>query len=111
MDRYSFQAFLDFANNELHRRKKRQVVICDNASWHKVASLHWGKLEVVYLPPYSPDLNPIEKLWLRLKCDYFQDFIAKTHDKLLHQLEYALCHLMAKPKSIASICSVQNPSL
>ncbi len=63
MDRDAFQVFLDFANRELAGREKRQVLICDNASWHKVMSLNWGKFEVVYLPPYSPDFNPIERLW------------------------------------------------
>jgi len=48
-----------------------QVVIMDNASFHKsfrVAELIEGaSCRLVYLPPYSPDLNPIEKYWAWLK--------------------------------------------
>lgn len=106
MDRDSFQAFLDFANEQLVEKKKRQIVICDNASWHHAGTLNWGKLEFVFLPPYSPDFNPIERLWLRLKCDYFQDFIAKELDQLLQQLELALQNLMADPRAVSSICAV-----
>lgn len=47
------------------------VLVLDNLSVHKVAALrplaeqHGARL--LYLPPYSPDLNPIEKAWSKLK--------------------------------------------
>ena len=37
----------------------RLVLVLDNASWYKVKSLNWHHIEPMYLPPYSPDLNPI----------------------------------------------------
>ena len=51
--------------------KPGQVVIMDNLSSHKVAGVR-ERIEacgasVLYLPPYSPDLNPIEKAWSKLK--------------------------------------------
>ena len=61
---------------------KRRVLIVDNASWHKAQRLNWHHFEVHYLPGYSPDFNPIERLWLRLKADFFSDFIAKSPDEL-----------------------------
>jgi transposase len=43
----------------------------DNLSAHKAPAVHeWiekAGAEVIYLPPYSPDLNPIEKAWAKLK--------------------------------------------
>ncbi|MBW4049648.1 MAG: IS630 family transposase [Proteobacteria bacterium] len=47
------------------------VVVMDNLSSHKVAGVR-ERIEavgasVLYLPPYSPDLNPIEKAWSKLK--------------------------------------------
>jgi len=108
MDRVAFQIFLDFANQQIHERSRRQVVICDNASWHRVKSLNWGGLEVVFLPPYSPDFNPIERLWLRLKSDYFFDFIAKSHDVLIERLDFALRELMTQNRRVASICAVSS---
>jgi transposase len=48
-----------------------QVVIFDNATYHKstqITTLIESKgCKVLYLPPYSPDLNKIEKYWANLK--------------------------------------------
>jgi transposase len=47
------------------------VVIMDNLSSHKVSGvrecIESAGAELLYLPPYSPDLNPIEKAWAKLK--------------------------------------------
>jgi transposase len=48
------------------------IVILDNLSSHKVAgveeAIHATGATVLYLPPYSPDLNPIEKFFSKLKA-------------------------------------------
>jgi len=52
--------------------KPGEWVIVDNASFHhggRIAQLvEAAGAQVVYLPPYSPDLNRIEKCWAWLKC-------------------------------------------
>ena len=78
-----FQYSLDhFAQEIPAADSKRRLLIVDNASWHKSQRLNWHHFEVHYLPGYSPDFNPIERLWLRLKADFFSDFIAKSPDEL-----------------------------
>ncbi len=48
-----------------------QVVILDNASFHKSERtrvvIEQAGCQLLFLPPYSPDLNPIEKFWARFK--------------------------------------------
>lgn len=48
-----------------------QVVVMDNASFHKSAAIaemiEAAGCKLLFLPPYSPDLNKIEKFWARLK--------------------------------------------
>jgi transposase len=68
-DRDIFLAYLDHVLcPKLH---PGDVVVMDNLSAHKVRGVR-ERMEsrgaaVLYLPPYSPDLNPIEKAWSKLK--------------------------------------------
>ena len=59
--------------------KKETVVVLDNASMHtnnkfKAKSDEWEKqgLTLFYLPPYSPQLNPIEMLWKHMKYHWIE---------------------------------------
>jgi transposase len=68
----NFVCFLEYLL--LQRVPDRPVVlVLDNASYHHAAdvqaclSLFQERVMVVWLPPYSPDLNPIERFWLFLK--------------------------------------------
>ena len=48
-----------------------QVVVMDNLSAHKVEGVRQrieaARAELLYLPPYSPDFNPSEKAWSKIK--------------------------------------------
>ncbi len=61
-----FQVFLDeFAR---HYSNSFNVVILDNGAFHKAKSLVIpSNLLLLFLPPYSPELNPIERLWQDIK--------------------------------------------
>jgi transposase len=69
------------------------LVICDNLASHKVAGVAQA-LEAVgakihYLPPYSPDLNPIEMAFAKLKS-HLRHAKARTFPKLLRSVAKAL---------------------
>ena len=57
---------------ELRRAKPDAVIVMDNLSAHKTAAvralLDASGFTSRYLPPYSPDLNPIELAWAKLKA-------------------------------------------
>ena len=102
-----FQALIDTLQDEAApTRAKRRILIMDNASWHKTKRLNWHSIEPAYLPPYSPDFNPIERLWLRLKADFFSDFIAKTPDQLVDRICKGINDLMNTPSSLKSTCAI-----
>lgn len=66
-------AFLEYIQNDLAPTLKQgDIVIMDNLRVHKVAGVREAIEEkgalVLYLPPYSPDLNPIEMLWSKIKA-------------------------------------------
>ena len=101
-----FQHFLDeLAVSVVDDPAKRRILILDNASWHKSKRLNWHHFEPMFLPAYSPDLNPIERLWLRMKCDWFSDYIAKSRDELIEHLCCALTAFMGDPGTVASQCA------
>lgn len=99
-----FQVFLEQANKDLKLERPKNIIICDNATWHKAKSLNWGRFEVLFLPPYSPDLNPIERLWRIMKAEWFTDFIAKTRPQLIERLDAALCWLVDRQVSNKITC-------
>ena len=53
-------------------------------------------------------LTPIERLWLRLKADYFTDFIARTPEQLAERLLTALKAFIDDPKTVASQCATRK---
>ena len=69
------------------------IVVMDNLSCHKDA--HAGELiqqagaHVWYLPAYSPDLNPIEKMWSKIKA-FLRMTAARTQDTLYQAIADAL---------------------
>ena len=73
--------------------KPNQTLIMDNLSSHKTAKtkelLEKNKIDIVYLPPYSPEMNPIEMAWSKLKS-YLKKRKAKTEDLLFKAVRAGL---------------------
>ena len=69
------------------------VVVMDNLSSHKVQGVYErirkAGAELLYLPPYSPDLNPIEKAWSKLK-QMLRTAKARSSEELYHTIRNAL---------------------
>jgi len=69
------------------------VVVMDNLSAHKAEgvreSIEAVGATVLYLPPYSPDLNPIEKAWAKLK-----QLLRSTKARTTEALEQAIAQLL-----------------
>ena len=104
-----FQVFLDnLAQDSPKIEGVRQLLVLDNASWHKAKRLNWYHIEPIYLPPYSPDFNPIERFWLRLKADYFSDFFTRKADELENRIIEALRAFFKDPDTVASQCRISE---
>lgn len=71
-----------------------QVVVMDNLSSHKVRGvrelLQTRGVELLYLPPYSPDLNPIEKAWAK-----FKQLLRSAKTRTREALEQAITNLLS----------------
>ena len=68
------------------------VLIMDNMKSHYAKAvknlLDSSGVRYIYLPPYSPDLNPIEKLWSKVKA-FLRKFKARTLDALPNAIQNA----------------------
>lgn len=69
VDKLTFREFME--EILLPQVKEGEIVIMDNARIHKNSfdekKFKEKGVEIKYLPPYSPDLNPIEKMWSKIK--------------------------------------------
>ena len=69
------------------------IVVMDNLPAHKVSGIkeliEASRAKLIYLPPYSPDLNPIEKCWSKIKT-YLRRAKARTRAELEKALREAL---------------------
>lgn len=63
---------------------KPLILVVDGAGWHKSSTLLVPKnIRLVFLPPYSPELNPVEKLWEYIKNNTIKNKIYEC----IHELE------------------------
>jgi len=90
-DREVFLAYLDQVL--CPKLRAGHVVVMDNLSSHRVAGVR-ERIEtcgasLIYLPPYSPDLNPIEKAWSKIKQG-IRSVEARTVQALDHAIETLL---------------------
>jgi len=71
------------------------LLICDNAAWHKSAGLHIpNNIEIMHIPPYTPEMNPIEQIWDELREKYFANQIFDSLEKVVDRLCDAVCSLL-----------------
>lgn len=97
----TFQIFLD--QFSLQKPDELKVIVLDNGAFHKAKALIIpGNIILIFLPPYSPELNPAEKIWAKFKRD-FSNKLFKTLD----ELDQYICQIVKtlSTKEVISICS------
>jgi putative transposase len=81
------------------------VIVLDGAGWHQTG----GRLVVpenlapLHLPPYSPELNPVENVWQYLRQNFLSNRVFASYEAILDACCDAWNALMAFPDRIRSI--------
>jgi transposase len=93
-------AFVVWAENVLAPTLTREdIVVMDNLSVHKNlsarAAIAAAGAKVWDLPPYSPDYNPIEKMWSKIKA-YLRKIEARTPDALCQAIGDAMASVSSQ---------------
>lgn len=91
---------------------KKIVLMLDNATSHKSHKVkkfikeQKGRIELLYLPPYSPDLNPIERIWKNLRYNVTHNVYFENIKKLESAVtEYLIEHSLPNKKLISLCCN------
>ena len=80
------------------------VLIMDQAGWHKSRALLLPEnISVLLLPPYSPELNPVERLWAYLRGHYLSNRVFEDYKHLLDAGAQAWQRLT--PERLRSVCA------
>jgi hypothetical protein len=80
------------------------VVILDQTGWHGAKALRVpGNISLLPLPPYRPELNPVENLWQFLKHNFLNARVFETYDAIVAACCDAWNRLRAIPGQIQSI--------
>jgi transposase len=111
-DGMTFWTFLQRLHLASVEQGRRVIVITDNAKYHH-AKLHqeWRQQQAPdfmldYLPPYSPELNPIERVWKRTRRNCVHNvYFAKLH-LLVEKVEEQFLRWSEPNAELARLCAI-----
>ena len=110
--RLNSAAYIAFLTRVLEQTTQPIILIQDGAKYHTSAETkaffaqQTARLEVCQLPTYSPDYNPIEKLWKKIKQQETHLHYFPTFEALTEKVEQALLTFANIPEEILALCSL-----
>ena len=110
--RFTSASYTAFLARVLAQTSGHVMLIQDGARYHTSAETkrffaqHAERLTVYQLPSYSPDYNPIEKLWKKLKQQETHLHYFPTFGALSAKVEQALLKFENAPQEILALCSL-----
>jgi transposase len=110
--RLNSTAYIAFLTRVLEQTTQPIILIQDGAKYHTSAETkaffaqQTARLQVVQLPTYSPDYNPIEKLWKKIKQQETHLHYFPTFEALTVKVEQALLTFTNAPEEILALCSL-----
>ena len=98
-----FQAFLDVLSRKFARQDI--LLVLDGAPNHRCGDLALpDDVSLLFLPPYSPELNPKENLWDEIRED-LKSYALISIDAVRTKLKHAILYIERNPKLVQSITS------
>jgi hypothetical protein len=101
-DTEAMQIFLgEFAD---YYKDYRVVLILDRAAWHRSPQFaQFENLRILYQPPYSPEVNPVEHLWEHIREKYLRNFAWNSLEELESELVRILQQLTKSTETLQSL--------
>ena len=98
----SMNIFLSEFSNKY--KDYRIILSMDRAGWHKSKELLKPEnIRFLFIPPYSPELNPVEHIWDYIREKFFNNHVFKKLDYIVDDLCIALNHLNSVKDEMKSL--------
>jgi len=95
---------LFLAHTAAQFRNEHCLMLLDGAGWHTALALRVPPtIHLLSLPPYSPELNPVEHLWEHLRENYIGNRVFASLDGVIQQLCTGLHNLHRQPTLVQSM--------
>jgi transposase len=90
-------------------QNNERIILCmDKAGWHTTKQLVIpDNLIVWFLPPYSPELNPVELIWRELRSKYFNNQTFNSLKDVDSHLEFALRDFAKDKESVKKLTKIK----
>ena len=70
------------------------LLCCDSAAWHTSGGLNLpDNIVLFYIPPYRPEMNPIEQIWKEIRKHGFHNEVFASLEKVVERLCDTICSL------------------
>ena len=109
----NYKSFKKHLKKILHtyRGHPKIIIVVDNVRFHHAKLLKkWlldnPKLEIVYLPPYSPDLNPVERAWWYMRKKITHNRFMHTLDERIKAFWKMFSHFLKPNQELLKICEI-----
>lgn len=82
--------------NKLSAEYSEDIIflICDGAAWHKAKNLRLPEnIYIFHIPPYTPEMNPIEQIWRELRTKGFKNEVFASLEKVVDRLTQTINNL------------------
>jgi transposase len=84
------------------------VLIWDGAGYHTSQDLKVpSNISLILLPPYSPELNPVENLWHYVRAHHWSNRAYQDYDELESEAAKSLCTVCLDREKVKSICNAE----
>ena len=92
--------------SQITEKGRHAIVIMDGAGWHTddIANL-FNNLSIIKLPPYSPELNPIEQVWSWLRQHYLANQSFTNDNNIVDKVYVAWNRFNESALRITKMCS------
>ena len=83
------------------------LLVCDGAAWHKSKALRCPEnIQLLSIPPYTPEMNPVEQVWKQIRSMGFRNEAFNSLDDVMNRLCETIC--MVTNDMIKSITGRQD---